>query len=231
MHARIFHEAPDLPQVCEAAEVTSALRDGVAVSDGNRYVDPAPATYDVQGVLLPRPFKVVRIGPVALFVRDVERSVEFYTRTLGLALTEWTSWQGERCAFLRTNTEHHALALYPLAVRSALALSDHTTLGPISLQVANYQQLNDAISFLRANGCTVTHMPAALRPGIEYAACVRDPDGHTIQLYHSMEQIGWDGRPRPAAQRPVATDHVTWPEVLSPTCDTYRGEPFLGPWG
>ena len=27
------------------------------------------------------------------------------------------------------------------------------------------------------------------------------PDGHCIQLYYYMEQVGWDGRPRPAALR------------------------------
>ena len=31
---------------------------------GYRYVDDREATYDVQGVLLPRPFKITRIGPV-----------------------------------------------------------------------------------------------------------------------------------------------------------------------
>jgi hypothetical protein len=45
-----------------------------------------------------------------------------------------------------------------------------------------------------------------------------------------MEQIGWDGRPRPREQRrPV--DPNNWPATLSPMSDTYLGEPFLGPWG
>ena len=39
-------------------------------------------------------------------------------------------------------------------------------------------------------------IPPELHPGIDYAAQVFDPDGHCIQLYHAMEQIGWDGKPR-----------------------------------
>jgi hypothetical protein len=45
-----------------------------------------------------------------------------------------------------------------------------------------------------------------------------------------MEQVGWDGRPRSAAER-RATNGEQWPEALEPMSDTYHGEPFLGPWG
>ena len=45
-----------------------------------------------------------------------------------------------------------------------------------------------------------------------------------------MEQIGWDGMPQPAAQRPhIDNDH--WPEILDPVSDVYCGETFLGPLG
>ena len=47
----------------------------------------------------------------------------------------------------------------------------------------------------------IERIPFELHPGIDYAAHAIGPDGHCIELYHAMEQIGWDGRPRPAAQR------------------------------
>jgi hypothetical protein len=59
---------------------------------------------------------------------------------------------------------------------------------------------------------------------------VRDPDGHTIQLYCAMEQIGWEGKPRPKeARRPRSLRE--WPESLDTDANAYLGEPFLGPWG
>ena len=59
---------------------------------------------------------------------------------------------------------------------------------------------------------------------------MRDPDGHTIQLYCAMEQIGWDGNPRPKElRRPRPLNE--WPEALEGGADVYVGEPFLGPWG
>ena len=42
--------------------------------------------------------------------------------------------------------------------------------------------------------------PARAFPGIDYSAFAIDPDGHAMQLYYYMEQIGWDGKPRPASR-------------------------------
>ncbi|MGH7039432.1 MAG: VOC family protein, partial [Stellaceae bacterium] len=68
-----------------------------------------------------------------------------------------------------------------------------------------------------------------LYPGIDYAAFARDPDGHLIQLYYYMEQVGWDGRVRPAsARRQVTRD---WPAILEPLSDTYMDQVFQGPLG
>ncbi len=45
-----------------------------------------------------------------------------------------------------------------------------------------------------------------------------------------MEQVGWDGRPRPADLR-RRVDNANWPDTLEPMEDSYLGEAFLGPWG
>jgi catechol 2,3-dioxygenase-like lactoylglutathione lyase family enzyme len=230
MYERGFHEAPPLPQVSEYEEVQQALAKGVDFHAGYRYEEQLPATYDVDGILLPRPFKITKIGPVSLFVEDLPAAERFYRDTLGFIPTEEVTWQGERCVFLRNNTEHHSLALYPLRLRERLGLSDHSTTMAFGCQLGSYQQLRDARTFLQEHGVQSVELPAALYPGIDYALHVQDPDGHCIQLYYQMEQIGWDGRPRPASERRPVEPGV-WPEVLEPQSDTYQGEPFLGPWG
>ena len=231
MYNRRFDEAPELPQMSEFEEVQQALKDGVDLTSGYRHVDRLPATYDVDGILLPRPFKIVRIGPVSLFVKDVAAAETFYRDTLGFIPTEEVTWRGHRCVFMRANTEHHSLALYPLALREMLGLSLHSTCMAFGLQLANYQQLRNAVRFLSDHGARVTDkVPPELYPGIDYAAHVFDPDGHCLQLYYYMEQVGWDGKPRPKEVRPKVSPGE-WPEVLEPMSDTYQGEPYLGPWG
>ena len=54
-----------------------------------------------------------------------------------------------------------------------------------------------------------------------------DPDGHCIKLYYYMEQVGWDGKPRPKELR-RKVDQQKWPETVEPLPDTYEGEPFFG---
>ncbi|MEE8332297.1 MAG: VOC family protein [Alphaproteobacteria bacterium] len=226
---RGFQKAPDLPQISEYAEVEAALGKGADLAAGYRHESTLEAKYDVGGILLPRPFKVTRIGPVRLFVDDVDQALSFYRDRLGMTLTEEVTWNGHRCAFLRVNTEHHSMALYPKALREELGLSPHTTLMSFGTQVGDYGQLRDAVSFLGDNDVEIKYLPPELFPGIDYSAFAIDPDGHAIQLYYYMEQIGWDGKARPATERSqIAGD---WPEAVEPRPDTFAGEPFLGPLG
>jgi len=131
---------------------------------------------------------------------------------------------------MRANTEHHSLALFPLKLRDSLGLSPHTKCAALGLQLASYRQLRDAVKFFRDNGIEVTEsLPHELHPGIEYSATVRDPDGHAIQLYYAMEQIGWDGKPKPRNLRQPRKLNE-WPDVLDHDVNAYLGEPFSGPW-
>jgi len=75
----------------------------------------------------------------------------------------------------------------------------------------------------------IRYLPPEVSPGIDYSAFAFDPDGHALQLYYYMEQIGWDGKPRPAHLRPKV-DNTNWPETVPATSDTYNGEVYLGPW-
>jgi catechol 2,3-dioxygenase-like lactoylglutathione lyase family enzyme len=230
MHAIKYTEAPDLPHRPEYQEVEAAIASGIDIRTGYKHVDKREPKYDVGGVLLPRPFKIGRIGPVRLFQDDVEEALRFYRDLLGLAVTEEIRWNGHRCVFLRANTEHHSIALYPKALRSELGLSSHTTLMSFGVQVGDYSQLRNAVQFLKKNDVTVKYLPPELFPGIDYSAFAIDREGHAIQLYYYMEQIGWDGKPRPAEQR-RKIDNDRWPETLEPVADTFAGEPFLGPLG
>lgn len=230
MHRRGFHEAPSLPQINEHQEVDDAVRDDIDVASGYRPEVKQESTYDVGGILLPRPFKVTRIGPVRLWTDDVDASTAYYRDRMGLAVTEEVTWNGHRCVFLRANTEHHSMALYPKALRAELGLKPDTSLMAFGMQLGDYSQLRDAVSFLTSRGVEVKRLPPELFPGIDYSAFAIDPDGHAIQLYYYMEQVGWDGRPRPAELRP-RIDNDNWPESVESMGDTYAGEAFMGPLG
>src|SRR5258706_15708259 len=69
MYGVRYTKPPNLPHQSEYAEVMQATKDGIAIEEGLRASDMGgPETYDVGGILLARPFKIARIGPVRLFV-------------------------------------------------------------------------------------------------------------------------------------------------------------------
>jgi len=230
MYYRGFQEKPPLPQMSEAAEVAEAEAKGIAVLSGHSPQDGLPANYDVEGVMLPRPFKITKIGPVCLFVDDVERAETFYTERVGFVRSEEARYRGARCVFLRCGAEHHSLGLFPKELRRTLGLRESSTCMSFGVELGSYSQLREAVAFLKSRGVTfVDPIPPELYPGIDYSAFAVDPDGHCIQLYYYMEQVGWDGRVRPQSMRRQITSD--WPAALEPLSDTYVDQVFQGPLG
>jgi catechol 2,3-dioxygenase-like lactoylglutathione lyase family enzyme len=229
MYYRKFSEEPSLPQMSEEAEVEEAVHKGIDIFSGFRDEPNLPARYDVEGIMLPRPFAITKIGPVGLFVQDLQAALDFYVDGLGFKVTEEGAYRGYRLVFLRHGAEHHSLALFPRELRLELGCSPHTTSASFGIEVGSYSQLRHAVGFLKEQGVTFKDLPAELHPGIDYAAYAQDPDGHLIQLYYYMEQLGWDGKPRPKELRRRVSQE--WPETLEPLSDTYMDQVYQGPLG
>jgi catechol 2,3-dioxygenase-like lactoylglutathione lyase family enzyme len=231
MYYRGFGEKPPLPQMSEAAELAEAREKGIDIFSGHRPNGHLAESFDVEGVLLPRPFKITKIGPVRLFVDDVGRAEDFYIRHLGFVKSEETTWRGARCIFLRCGAEHHSVALYPKELRGVLGLKEGNSCMSFGVELGSYAQLREAVKFLKSRGVTfLDEIAPELYPGIDYSAFALDPDGHCIQLYYYMEQVGWDGKVRAASER-RRVNGGEWPATLEPLSDTYIDQVFQGPLG
>lgn len=213
--------APSLPRIPETEEISLALSQGVDLGLGSRIVPEGPGEFDVGGILLKRPFKVVRVGPLRLFVADLDKASEFYERVLGLRTSEEVKYDRLRGVLLRSNTEHHAIGLYDLELRETLGLNPATTVMSVGLQVGSYRQLRDARDFLIAAGCTEVDLPPELFPGLGRAFRVKDPDGHLVELYDSMRQV--------VPQATTFTPPGEWPQAIDDDGTAFLGEPYLGP--
>ena len=141
-----------LPQPAEMTEIMNCERSGIDLAAGFRPAEDLPYDHCVGGVMLQRPFKTTRIGPIKLFVSDIDASERFYTELLGLTKTEEIDYHGHRCVFLRCGAEHHTIGLIPMALRQEFGLDASGTLMSIGVQVATYRQLKDAIAFLKQQG-------------------------------------------------------------------------------
>src|SRR5262245_44037048 len=80
--------------------------------------------FDVGGVLMPRPFKIRRLGHVAITVDDLDEAIDFYGRVLGFHITERMNLadyahlaplvahiKDTRVVFATNNSDHHALVI------------------------------------------------------------------------------------------------------------------------
>ena len=143
------------------------------------------------------PFRIGKLGHVVINVRDVARSVRFYTEVLGFAVSDLypDEMVPGGMAFLRCNPDHHGIAL----VGSAQEPSANVDLNHIAFEVATLDEVLRARDHLRAHGVTID-FEGRRRAGCQLAVEYRDPDNHRLEIYWGIDQIGSDGRARPAAE-------------------------------
>ena len=220
MYDRAFHEKPELPQICEKTEVNDAFkREGELL--GFRDEIDISNTYEVEGILMERPFKVTRLGRITLFVEDLEKSIDFYTKVMGLTLTTKKTIDGQECAFLRADREHHTLTLIPKALLGQFPFG-----AAYSLYIATYQQFKDAYTYFKKHQVKILDLPKELSPGVNYSFWVQGPDNVAIQFYYGMDAVDHLGHEITPVSYPIHTEQ--WPETISEQGGWY--DPiFLGP--
>jgi catechol 2,3-dioxygenase-like lactoylglutathione lyase family enzyme len=143
------------------------------------------------------PFRIGKLGHVVINVRDVARSVRFYTEILGFEVSDVypDAMVPGGMAFLRCNPDHHGVAL----VGSLTAAADSVELNHMAFEVGSLDEVVRARDHLRRHGVEID-FEGRRRAGCQLAVEFRDPDGHRLEIYWGIDQIGSDGHARPAAE-------------------------------
>src|SRR6266853_6586134 len=140
------------------------------------------------------PFRIGKLGHVVLNVSDVERSARFYTEMLGFQISDVYPEEmvPGGMVFLRCNPDHHGIAL----VGSMTAAAANVELNHLAFEVASLDEVMRARDHLRQHGVELD-FEGRRRAGCQLAVEFRDPDGHRLEIYWGIDQIGSDGRARP----------------------------------
>ena len=143
------------------------------------------------------PFRIGKLGHVVINVRDVARSVRFYTEILGFSVSDVYPPEivPGGMVFMRCNADHHGVAL----VGSLPGSSASRELNHLAFEVATLDEVVRARDHLRAHGIAID-FEGRRRAGCQIAVEFRDPDGHRLEIYWGVDQIGSDGRARPPAE-------------------------------
>ena len=145
-----------------------------------------------------RPFSLTKIGHVVLMSTDLERSVRFYTGVLGFRVSDVypeTMMKG-RMVFMRCAADHHGVALVGAAPAGPSGTSQQRELHHLAFEVSTLDEVFRARDWLRANGVKV-QFEGRRRAGCQVAVEFRDPDGHWLEIYWGLDQVGSDHRVRP----------------------------------
>jgi len=140
------------------------------------------------------PFRIGKLGHVGMYVKDLERSARFYTEILGFQVSDAIA-PGELpggAVFLRCATDHHAIALFG-------ATEDHpagTGLHHVAMEVPTLDEIVRIREHLREHQIPI-NLDGRRGAGVQLVVEFRDPDGHLLEIYWGIDQIGSEGIVRP----------------------------------
>ncbi|HXQ68317.1 MAG TPA: VOC family protein [Alphaproteobacteria bacterium] len=143
------------------------------------------------------PFRIGKIGHVVLNVTDMERSVRFYTEVLGFSVSDIypDDMVPGGMVFMRCNADHHGIAL----VGSMKAAAENLELNHVAFEVATLDEVLRARNHLHKHNVKID-FEGRRRAGVQIAVEFRDPDNHRLEIYWGIDQVGSDGRVRPAGE-------------------------------
>ena len=139
------------------------------------------------------PFRIGKIGHVVLNVRDVDRSVRFYTQVLGFEISDLYPEEmvPGGMAFLRCNPDHHGIAL----VGSLQEANPNAELNHIAFEVGSLDEVIRARDHLEKHQVQID-FAGRRRAGCQIAVEFRDPDNHRLEIYWGIDQIGTNAAAR-----------------------------------
>jgi len=143
------------------------------------------------------PFRIAKLGHIVLNVTDLERSVRFYTEALGFAVSDVypPEMVPGGMVFMRCNADHHGVAL----VGSMKQPASSSELHHCAFEVGTLDEVLRVREHLKRHNVPID-FEGRRRAGCQIAVEFRDPDGHRLEIYWGVDQVGSDGHVRPPAE-------------------------------
>ncbi len=191
--------------------------------------------YNVGGIALDRPFKILRLGHFGFNAADLEASRRFYFDLLGFFITE----PAGAGYFGRHAGDHHSFALFEkkkfnqrqYAGDNAKHFREENDINQITWQVQSVAEMADATKYFHDIGVEVMREGRAGGGGSQFHLYVWAPDEQIFELYYGIEQISWNGYARPVAMRhgtELAPAEAQLPDYQLITDDINNGIPRPG---
>ncbi len=118
-----------------------------------------------------------QLSHCGVYARDIDTMVAFYTKTIGLVVSDrGISSRGGELAFMTAAPGHH----HQLVVVSGRAPEGVSTINQLSFKVADLDQLKETHSRVRDAGVTEIRQTSH---GNALSIYFPDPEGNTVEIY------------------------------------------------
>ena len=141
------------------------------------------------------PIAVRKLGHLVYEVSDVERTTRFWTDIMGFTVSDRNE-QG--MVFFRSAGDHHSIALVPSTKPVRPPRDAGLQFHHLAMEVGSIEELFAARTFFREHDVPI-ESEGRRGPGCNIGIEFYDPDGYLFEIYYGMDQIGPDGRTRPAS--------------------------------
>ena len=118
----------------------------------------------------------MKIGHLRFKVRDIDRTVGFYTGHLKMTLTERV---GDEYAFLSCSDAHHEIALMKVPGTGPSLSPESTGFEHLAFELPDKKAFAEAFMGLSKSGVPVK----PIDNGISWAMYFADPDGNQVELF------------------------------------------------
>lgn len=160
-----------------------------------------------------------KLGHLVLVVRDIQKSVKFYTEVMGLQVSDWID---DQMVFLRSGADHHDLALSQIPKDSPdmndLPRYSRPGVEHFSYLVEDRAEIERTVEVLKSHGVEIVRGIGKHGPGENLFLVFKDPDGNNVEVYCEMTQIP-EGEPHEAK---------VWERNID-SFDQYRFKHFVVP--
>jgi catechol-2,3-dioxygenase len=137
--------------------------------------------------------EIKELGHLVLYVRDLQRSADFYGRVLGWEVA-FPSVSGMPVAAFTSGRTHHELLLIEVGEGATpLARGRHLGLYHFGLKIGDSdEELREAVTRLTEAGVTIV---GASDHTVTHSLYILDPDGNEVELYIDVPGVDWKGSP------------------------------------
>ena len=135
--------------------------------------------------------EIKELGHVVLYVKDAQRSAEFYGKVLGWKRLPSPSLGA---AIFSSGRTHHELLLIEVGAQAQpVPKGRRLGLYHIGLKVGDTdEELRDALKQVQEAGVTIV---GASDHTVTHSLYILDPDGNEIELYVDVPEVDWKKEP------------------------------------